>query len=68
MEKKILAGFSGEDFNDATSSRFDGGDGSFPENLQEKKTISPSAEGQHDETGVESDDCSQVCHLKKVTN
>ena len=37
MEKKILAGFSGEDFNDATSSRFDGGDGSFPENLQEKK-------------------------------
>ena len=37
MEKEIQAGFSGEDFNDATSSRFDGGDSSFPENLQEKR-------------------------------
>ena len=66
-------GFSGGDFSDATSSRFDGGDSAFAENLQEKchdltpRTISPSAEGQNDKDEAESDDSSQVCHLKEVT-
>lgn len=64
------AGFLGEDFNDATSSRFDGGDSAFSENVQEKchdltpRTISPSVEGQHDENDPESDDSSR---LKEVT-
>lgn len=64
------AGFSGEDFSDATSSRFDGGDNAFSENMQEKchdltpRTISPSVEGQHDENDAVSDDSS---HLKEVT-
>ena len=63
------AGFSCEDFSDATSSRFDGGDSAFSENLQEKchdltpRTISPSAEG-HDENDAESDDSS---HLKEIS-
>lgn len=66
-------GFSGEDFSDATSSRFDGGESAFTENLEEKchdltpRTISPSVEGQHDENEAESDDSSQVRHLKEVT-
>lgn len=30
--EKIQGGFSGEDFNDATSSRFDGGDSAFSKN------------------------------------
>lgn len=66
-------GFSGEDFSDATSSRFGGGDSAFAENLQEKchdltpRTISPSADGQNEKDEAESDDSSQVCHLKEVT-
>ena len=64
------AGFLGEDFSDATSSRFDGGDSAFSENLQRKchdltpRTISPAAE-QHDENDAESGDDSS--HLKEVT-
>lgn len=66
-------GFSGEDFSDATSSRFGGGDSAFAENLQEKchdltpRTISPSADGQNEKDEAESDDSSQVCHLEEVT-
>ena len=65
-------GFSGEDFSDATSSRLVGGDSAFTENVEEKchdltpRTISPSGEGKQDENEVESDNSSQVCHLKEV--
>jgi len=66
-------GFSGEDFSEVTSTRFDGGDSAFTENLEEKfhdlspRTISPSAEGKQDDMNqAESDDSSQVCHLKEV--
>lgn len=64
-------GFSGEDFSDATISRFD--DSAFSESVQEKchdltpRTISPSAEGQNDKNEAESDDSSQDGYLKEVT-
>lgn len=67
-------GFSGENFSDATSSRFDGGDSSaFAENLEEKnhdqtpRTMSPSVESHDDKTEeAESDDSSRVCHLQVI--
>ena len=69
-------GFSGEDFSDATSSRFDGGDSAFAENVgknehdQTTGTISPSrpsvdSHGEREES--ESDISSQICQVKEVT-
>lgn len=63
--------FSGEDFSDATSSRFDGGDSAFAETTEEKRqdptprTISPSVDNGQNETA--SDDASEVCQFKEVT-
>lgn len=67
-------GFSGEDFSDATSSRFDGGDSAFAENTEEKgqdptpRTISPTTIDNHDDNKeTASEGSSQVCQLKEVT-
>lgn len=65
--------FSGEDFSDATSSRFDGGDSAFAKNTEEKaqgstpRTISPSVKNHNEqketaEDKAESDNSGEVCH------
>lgn len=59
-------GFSGEDFSDATSSRFDGGGSALAENTEGKaqgptpRTISPSVENHIEQTAE--DDAGEVCH------